>query len=267
MAGLTAEYTPFETGLVDARTPLLPADEIRRIRGQVTCHGVAIYQDAVVFRIPADQQQRFAELLANPPVREGDAVVALYYDFNTPFGYTSTVIADRIEREYRARFDWRGFELFPDWRPLLQVDIGIVRERWKRNRLIPLKYDLPVADRRPMYRRTRNAMAALEFAKLMGQQRPLRDALFRAAWVDDRDIEDPSILKDIAIEVGVDGLAVEAAVVSKQFDALLDQYRQMAIEAGVFGAPSFVIGRQLVWARDPYELIVEALEREGVAKR
>ena len=37
--------------------------------------------------------------------------------------------------------------------------------------------------------------------------------------------------------------------------------------AGVFGAPSFIVGRNMVWARDPYELIVEAFERVGVRPR
>jgi 2-hydroxychromene-2-carboxylate isomerase len=261
-------FTEQPDGVVDARLPRLEDDAIRRIRAVVTCHAVALSATSAVLRIPRGQRQLLEELVVREQAgRTEDLIVPVYYDFNTPFGYAATVIADRLEREYRAHFDWRGFELFPPWRPFIQVANEMIKERWERNKLIPMKVGLPVADRRPMYRRTRNALAALEFAKLVGHQKAMRDALFRAAWVHDRDIEDPSILKDIAIEAGVDGLEVEAAVVSGRFDGLLDQYRQMAVAAGVFGAPSFIVGRELVWARDPYDFVVEALARLGVSRR
>ena len=92
--------------------------------------------------------------------------------------------------------------------------------------------------------------------------RRLVHALFRALWADDRDISDPAEVERIADACGLDGAGlVERAEQQVVKDALFQSTRA-AVDAGVFGAPTFIVhaddGPQLFWGADRLELALAA---------
>jgi 2-hydroxychromene-2-carboxylate isomerase len=85
----------------------------------------------------------------------------------------------------------------------------------------------------------------------------LAGAYMRAVWAEQRDIGDESTALAIAAEQGVDGASLRSRV-----DACLqarDRDSQAAIERGVFGAPSYVIGDQIFWGQDRLDFVERAL--------
>ena len=86
-------------------------------------------------------------------------------------------------------------------------------------------------------------------------------AAHRAVWAEERDLSDPAVVKDLLQAAGHNAEAVTA---DAQSEATLAEYAaktESAIENGVFGAPTYVIGEELFWGQDRLEW-VEALLNE-----
>jgi 2-hydroxychromene-2-carboxylate isomerase len=86
----------------------------------------------------------------------------------------------------------------------------------------------------------------------------LGGAIFAAVWEQERDIADAATLARLLAE---HGLPAERLAQSRQAD-VQQQYEantQRAIEAGVFGAPSYVIDGEIFWGQDRLDFVEQAL--------
>jgi 2-hydroxychromene-2-carboxylate isomerase len=87
----------------------------------------------------------------------------------------------------------------------------------------------------------------------------LSQAMLTGVWAEERDLADRATLLEIAREQGADGPALLAAA---DGDAAQREYRantHAAIEEGVFGMPTFVIGDELFWGQDRLDFVARAL--------
>jgi 2-hydroxychromene-2-carboxylate isomerase len=84
-------------------------------------------------------------------------------------------------------------------------------------------------------------------------------ALYRACWVEDRNVADAETLREIARAQGrnPDQLMSPDAVTTAK--PKYDGYSQEAIDRGVFGAPSYVIDGQIFWGQDRLDFVDRAL--------
>jgi 2-hydroxychromene-2-carboxylate isomerase len=86
-------------------------------------------------------------------------------------------------------------------------------------------------------------------------------AIFAAVWTQERNIADPQVLEELAVECGLPAGRVEQSrgpVVQARYE---DDTRQ-AIAANVFGAPSYVIDGEIFWGQDRLEFVERALEQQ-----
>ena len=90
---------------------------------------------------------------------------------------------------------------------------------------------------------------------------PLVNGFLSACWAEERDIGDHDTAVAIANERGFDGAALLAAATADDnaLQAKWDQNSHEALDAGVFGAPAYVIGEQLFWGQDRLEFVDRAL--------
>ncbi len=82
---------------------------------------------------------------------------------------------------------------------------------------------------------------------------PFTAALFRAIFVDGRDVANPEVVADVARACGLDAAALLAGAQSEPVKEALRVQTQAAMDHGVFGAPSFVVGSELFWGNDRLE--------------
>lgn len=85
-------------------------------------------------------------------------------------------------------------------------------------------------------------------------------ALMRAVWVDELNIADEATLARLLAKCGLPEALLERA----HSQAVAERYErdtQRAIDAGVFGAPSYVIDGEIFWGQDRLEFVERRLRR------
>jgi 2-hydroxychromene-2-carboxylate isomerase len=83
-------------------------------------------------------------------------------------------------------------------------------------------------------------------------------AVFAAVWAQERNIADEKVLVELLQETGLDAARLEhshSQAVQERYEANTRQ----AIDAGVFGAPSYVIGGEIFWGQDRLDFVERKL--------
>jgi len=198
------------------------------------------------------------------------APLDFYFDFSSPYGFLA---AQRIE----ALAERHGRTV--DWHPML---LGVAFKQTGSQPLtaVPLKGDyskrdfartarfhgiggfrmpsrFPIPSQAPgrlvtWLKRDRPAAAA-----------PVAKALYRAYFVDDRDVSNADIAADVAAEAGE---ARDAARAAMDDAAIKDAFRQdveAAIARGVFGSPFVFVDGEPFWGLDRFDQIDRWLATGG----
>jgi 2-hydroxychromene-2-carboxylate isomerase len=84
-------------------------------------------------------------------------------------------------------------------------------------------------------------------------------AVLAAVWVQERDIADASVLQAILQEQGIAADRWQAALTPAAQDAYM-AYTRQAMDAGVFGAPSYVVDGEIFWGQDRLEFLQRRLQ-------
>ena len=85
-------------------------------------------------------------------------------------------------------------------------------------------------------------------------------AVFAAVWTQERNIADPKLLETLVAECGLDPRRTEQSQ-SQAVQERYEHYTQEAIDAQVFGAPSYVLDGEIFWGQDRLDLLSHALQR------
>ena len=83
-------------------------------------------------------------------------------------------------------------------------------------------------------------------------------AVFEAVWVQERDIANAQTLSELLQECGL----APALLAESNQSAVQTQYEintQAAIDAGVFGAPSYCLEGEIFWGQDRLEFLERKL--------
>jgi 2-hydroxychromene-2-carboxylate isomerase len=88
----------------------------------------------------------------------------------------------------------------------------------------------------------------------------LTGAICRAVWVQERNIADESVLAALLAEQGMPVAWLEASH-SQTVHERYEVDTQLAIAAGVFGAPSYVIAGEIFWGQDRLDFVQRRLAR------
>ena len=196
--------------------------------------------------------------------------VDYYFAPNSPWTYLGHQRLNQLLHEYRA-----GVRLLP-------CDLG--------GKVFPASGGLPLAKRAPQ----RQAYRLLELRRFSrwldvplnvqpryfpvqcddaaqliiavdlhdGTEAALRitGAVLRAVWAEERNIADERVLCEILEENGLPMRRIEDA----HSQAVHEQYEantQAAIEAGVFGAPSYLVEGEIFWGQDRLDFLERRLQQ------
>lgn len=115
-----------------------------------------------------------------------------------------------------------------------------------------------------------NPLAALRAIHAIGddaRRLQLARHLLSAVWSDGIDVGDPHALRATLREVGFDADALAAAATSAEVKSGLRAATQAAIDAGIFGVPTFRVRGELFWGGDRTETVCWALRGGAIDER
>jgi predicted DsbA family dithiol-disulfide isomerase len=124
----------------------------------------------------------------------------------------------------------------------------------------------------PYGRRTHtyNSRLAQELGKWADTQpggEAIHDKLYRAYFVDSRNIGDPDVLVEIAQSVGLPAEEARAVLDERRFKDAVDADWAKSHQYGVTGVPTFVAARHGVVGAQPYEVLEQLVEKAGAPRR
>lgn len=189
-----------------------------------------------------------------------------WFDFSSPFAYLASARVEAIAKEARVDLLYRPFLLGGLFQAIGTPNVPLFempepKRRHSGQDLMgwAARFRTPVRwpSRFPM-----NTVKPLRMVlALPNEQRaPLVNAIFRAYWSHDRDINDAAVLAEIATSAGFDGPALVAKTSDESLKTALRDATTEAATRGLFGAPSFFAGDLLFWGQDRFDLIERALE-------
>jgi 2-hydroxychromene-2-carboxylate isomerase len=187
------------------------------------------------------------------------AAIDFYFDFTSPYGYLAAERIDALAAKYGRDVNWSaillGFifkqtgQVAPMTIPLKGEYVIHDMKRSARYLDVPIKFPsefpkMTIAAARGFYW-LKDQDPAL--AKKFAQQ------VYRAYFVDDRDIANAEIVADIAKSAGVDR---DAFVANLQSEAVKERFKtesDAAIARKVFGSPYFIVDNEPFWGVDRFE--------------
>lgn len=192
--------------------------------------------------------------------------VAFFFDFSSPFSYLASTQIEALAARKGARIEYRPFLLGALFKTLGTPNVPLFAMpepkrrhaiadllRWAEHWGVPFNF----ASRFPM-----NTVKPLRMVLEVPDEKraPLVNAIYRAYWVEDRDIAADEVLIDVASRAGFDGPALLAATAEERVKLRLKEATEEAARLGLCGAPSFLVGDLLFWGQDRLLFVEKALD-------
>ena len=127
--------------------------------------------------------------------------------------------------------------------------------RFARRYGVPLSVNPHFPINTLMLMRGAAGMQRTEPGRFMGYCR----AMFSAIWIESLNLNDPAIVAAALERAGFDPAALMALCNDPVTKDDLKAATQLAIERGVFGAPTFFVGDEMFWGQDRIDFVLEAL--------
>ena len=192
--------------------------------------------------------------------------VEFYFDVGSPAAYHAWTQLPRIAREAGAEIEYRPFLLggvfqatgnrspmeVPAKGQYMQDDL----QRFARRYGVPFAHNphFPI-----------NTLTLMRGAIGLQMREPARmvpyvDAVYRAIWVDGKNMNDPATVAKVLQQAG---FAPEQLLALASDPAVKDHLKaetQEAVARGVFGAPTFFVGQDMFWGQDRLDFVKERLQ-------
>ena len=178
---------------------------------------------------------------------------------------------EKLKAEHNVKVSWVHFPLHPDTpaegRSLANLFAGRNVDRKAMHAQMKARMDaegLPYGERTMTY----NSRLAQELGKWADTQpggEALHDALFRAYFVEARDISQPAVLLEIAEQVGLSAEGARDVLEKRTFKEAVDRDWELSRRYGVTGVPTFVVGRHGVVGAQPYEVLERLVQNAARA--
>jgi predicted DsbA family dithiol-disulfide isomerase len=174
---------------------------------------------------------------------------------------------EKLKQEHGVKVKWVHFPLHPETpaegQSLKELFAGRnydIDKRQAEMRARMAAEGLPYGNRTMTYN-SRLAQELGSWAETQPGGEAIHDALFRAYFVDNRNIGDIDVLLDIARSVGLPEDEAREVLEKRTFKSAVDADWAKSRTYGVTGVPTFVAGSYGVVGAQPYEALEQLVEQ------
>lgn len=189
--------------------------------------------------------------------------IDVWSDFVCPWCFLASTSLERLKKSHEVEVVWRSYELRPKGSPPMPeaYRARIEASQPQLKAMAREKYGVELHSG-PFGIDSRPALIGDKYAEAQGKGAAYHNAVFRAYWVEAKNIEDRAVLRQIAQSVGLDGDAFLAALDEAVYEKAVIADLQQAQEYGLSGVPALVFAEKyLVSGAQPYEALVNVVEQ------
>ena len=180
---------------------------------------------------------------------------------------------DQLRKNYEIEIRWTAFPLHPE-----TPEEGLTLEELFAGRSVDIEkmmshlkevaneLGLALGERKKTYN-SRLAQELAKWAESKGKGDEFHEAVFRAYFVDGKNIGRVDELALLASSVGLPDRDARRVLESRAFREEVDADWSRAHAAGITAVPTFVIDRQAVVGAQPYEVLEKLLKANRVKRR
>jgi 2-hydroxychromene-2-carboxylate isomerase len=195
--------------------------------------------------------------------------IDFYFDFSSPYGYLASQKIEALAECHGRSVDWHPMLLGVVFKqtgaaPLTEVPVKgpySKRDFARSARFHGVEFHMPpvfpipaqAPSRIVLWAKQNNAADAGRLAK----------ALYRAFFVQGRDIGKPDVAAEVAGEQGFDAAQARACLDDPAIKDALRREVEGAIAAGVFGSPFVVVDGEPFWGLDRFDQVERWLKEGG----
>jgi len=194
--------------------------------------------------------------------------VDFYFDFGSPAAYLAWTQMPQLAAETGAEVVYRPFLLGGVFQATANKSpmevpakgrymVGDL-ERFAQRYGVPFQHNphFPI-----------NTLALMRGALGLQMRDPARlqpygDAVYRAIWVEQKNMNDPATVGAVLQAAGFEPQQFLALTGDPEVKERLKTVTQEAVERGAFGAPTFFVGDTMFWGQDRLDFVKQALESQ-----
>lgn len=197
------------------------------------------------------------------------APIEFYFDFSSPYSYLAAEKIDTLAARHGREVNWHPillgavFQHYNTTSLVKQPGQGdyALRDMARSARDMGIPFSMP--SRFPLPTQAAGRAFYWLAESDVAQAKRFAHAVFRAFYVEDKDISSPAVVLDIAAAQGIDRAALDAAIHGPEAKERLKRETEAAIAMGLFGAPWMVVDGEPFWGADRLPQLEKWLETGG----
>jgi predicted DsbA family dithiol-disulfide isomerase len=179
---------------------------------------------------------------------------------------------EQLRKRYKIETRWSAFPLHPE-----TPEEGLTLEELFAGRAINIKkilshlkqvaddLGLPLSEREKTYN-SRLAQELAKWAESQGRGDPYHEAVFRAYFVNGKNIGNMDELVDLTKSIGLPEKEARSVLELRTLKEAVDSDWWRSRVLGITAVPTFVVDHQVVIGFQPYEVLEQFLETCGAEK-
>ncbi|MGB2693390.1 MAG: 2-hydroxychromene-2-carboxylate isomerase [Thermodesulfobacteriota bacterium] len=182
-----------------------------------------------------------------------------WFDFASTYSYLSVYRIEDIAKKHSIYVEWKPFLLGPifnnqgwDTSPF-NIYKAKGEYMWRDMKRQADKFEVPF--KKPS-QFPRNGLLAARIALAYENESWTGDfikSVFIANFYDDKDISEEVVISSILNSFGLDADKIITHAITQESKYKLREQTQLAVDKAIFGAPSFIIGKEIFWGNDRLE--------------
>ncbi len=193
--------------------------------------------------------------------------VDFYFDFGSPAAYLAYTQLPKICSDAGATLNWKPMLLGGVFQATGNHSPATVPAKGKYLfgdlQRFATRYGVPFNHNPHFPINTLLLMRAVVGLQLREDERQaaFTRAVFKAMWVDQKNMNDLAVVGAVLHEAGFDAAAMLGLASQQDVKDRLKALTQSAIDRGIFGAPTMFVGEQMFWGQDRLDFVREALNK------
>lgn len=195
------------------------------------------------------------------------APIDFYFDFSSPYGYLASERVDEIAARHGRTVMWHAIVLDAQFQPQggVKIPAALMRSEYvqRDTERSAAFLDIPFKQPTPYPVHTEHAARAFQWLSDRDpeQAKAFARAVFRAYFVDGRNIAETPVLLDLADSLKISREEVSDAFSDPATKARLKAEIDLAEARGVFGSPFFIVEGEGFWGNDRFPQLERWLEK------